>query len=678
MTTQVVNVGVLGDTTVEPNETFTITLTNASGATIAKTTATGTITNDDTATDPGPTNPGTASVSFVKSSDWGSGFNGDVTVTNTGTQALSDWQVEFDFGGDISSIWNASIVSKTGNRYVVEGVSWNSDVPVGSSTSFGFTATAGTPTNFVLAGTAIPGDPDPAPEVGVPILSVANTSVDEGNSGTSHLVFNISLSAASDDVVTVNYRTEDFTATAGTDYEATQGTLTFAAGETAKQVHVTVLGDTTFEGNESVLLVLSDITGAQFNGADGVGLIRNDDANPNGTADPEYRVVGYFTEWGIYQRGFDVADIPVDLLTDINYAFADINANGEVVLFDRFAAVEKSYPGDTWDQPVRGNFNQLAKLKEQNPDLNVLISIGGWTLSRNFSDVAATQQSREKFAASAVDFITTYGFDGIDLDWEYPVEGGESYNIHRPDDAANYVLLVQEIRRQLEVLDANDGIDDKEYLLTIASPAGYDKIANFDLAGMAPYLDWFQVMAYDFYGAGWSNQTGNFAGLYGNPDAADPLYNTDYAVSLYLEQVDPSKIVLGAPLYGHSWKGVPEGGNGGLNGIGTGAGIASYGDAHGNISYWQIVELLEDHPDLYQVYWDDKAKASYIYSVADGTFISYESPEALQYRLDYIKDLGLGGVMFWEIDDDVRDYDHPQSLLALAARELLGGQGQTD
>ena len=162
---------------------------------------------------------------------------------------------------------------------------------------------------------------------------------------------------------------------------------------------------------------------------------------------------------------------------------------------------------------------------------------------------------------------------------------------------------------------------------------------------MAPYLDWFQVMA--------------------------------YAVSLYLEKVDPSKIVFGAPLYGHSWKGVPDGGNGGLNGMGTGAGVGSYGDQYGNISYWQIVELLEEHPDLYQVYWDDQAKASYIYNAADGTFISYESPEALQYLLDYIKYLGLGGVMFWEIDDDVRDYAHPQSLLAMAASELLGGQDQT-
>ncbi|MGB0438465.1 MAG: Calx-beta domain-containing protein, partial [Mycobacterium sp.] len=105
VTSQLVTVAVLGDGVVEANETLTVTLSGPSGATIADGTAVGTITNDDTATDPDPTTPGAASVSFVKSSDWGSGFNGDVTVTNTGTQALPDWQVEFDFDGDISSIW---------------------------------------------------------------------------------------------------------------------------------------------------------------------------------------------------------------------------------------------------------------------------------------------------------------------------------------------------------------------------------------------------------------------------------------------------------------------------------------------------------------------------------------------------------------------------------------------
>nr|MCH9760645.1 cellulase family glycosylhydrolase [Actinomycetes bacterium] len=687
VTSQTIEVAVLADTLVEPDETFSVTLSNPTGATLADAVGAGTITNDDSATDPGPvdpgptdpgptdpgptdpgpTDPGTASVVFTKTSDWGSGFNGDVTVNNTGATELSDWQVEFDFPGTISSIWSGTIVSNTDDHYVVKGAHWNSDIAAGSSTSFGFTAAGGTLTNLALVG-AVPSDPTPA----APVLSVANTGVQEGDSGSTDLVFNVGLSAPADEVVTVNYRTEDFTATAGSDYQAAQGVLTFTAGETAKEVRVAVLGDTTYETNESLILVLSDITGAEFGTSQGVGLISNDDANPNGSGQDEYRVVGYFAEWGIYGRDYHVADIPADKLTHINYAFADINDNGEVVLFDSFAAVEKAYPGDTWDQPLRGNFNQLSKLKEQNPDLETLIAIGGWTLSDNFSDIALTEASREKFAQSAVEFITTYGFDGIDLDWEYPVSGGLPNNAYRAADGANYVLLVEEIRRQLDLLEQNDGIDDKEYLLTIAGPAGYDKIANFDLAGMAPHLDWFNLMSYDLAGA-WDNQTGHQAGMYATPGSANALYNVDHAVNLYLQSVDPSKIVLGSPLYGRSWTGVANTADGGLYDSATGAGLGTF--EPGVIDYWHIMDLVAQQPDLYQVYWDDQAKVPYIYSTANGgTFITYENPQSLQYKIDYIKSLGLGGVMFWELDSDVRDADDPRSLIGLAASELLGNQ----
>ncbi|MGD9622965.1 MAG: glycosyl hydrolase family 18 protein, partial [Mycolicibacterium sp.] len=683
VTTQTVEVQVLPDTLVEPNETFTVTLSNPTGATITDATAAGTITNDDTAndpgptdpgptdpgpTDPGPTNPGPASVVFTKTNDWGSGFNGDVTVKNTGTTPLSGWQVAFDFPGTISSIWSGSIVSSTNGRYVVKGADWNANLAPGASTSFGFTASGGTPTNFSLVGA-----PSTPTQPTLPQLSAAHTSVQEGNSGSKQMVFNVSLSKAATEVVTVNYRTEDLTAAAGSDYVAKQGTLTFAAGETAKQVAVTVLGDTVYEGSESLLLVLSGVTGAEFDGTHAAGLITNDDANPNGTTDPEYKVVGYFAEWGIYGRDYHVSDIPADKLTHINYAFANINNSGEVVLYDSFAAVEKAYPGDTWDQPLRGNFNQLSKLKEQNPGLETLIAVGGWTLSDKFSDVALTAASREKFAKSAIEFIKTYGFDGIDLDWEYPVSGGLPNNAYRAQDTANYVLLVQEIRRQLDLLEATDGVDGKEYLLTIAGPAGYDKIANFDLAGMAQYLDWFNLMSYDLAGA-WDNQTGHQAGMYATSGSANALYNVDHAVNLYLQSVDPSKVVLGSPLYGRSWTGVPNTADGGLFDPATGAGLGTY--EPGSIDYWHIMNLVDQQPNLYKVYWDDQAKAPYIYSTANGgTFITYENPQSLQYKLDYIKSLGLGGVMFWELDSDVRDSNDPRSLIGLAARELLGDQG---
>jgi chitinase len=125
---------------------------------------------------------------------------------------------------------------------------------------------------------------------------------------------------------------------------------------------------------------------------------------------------GYYASWTLYTRGYEVADIPAQRLTHINYAFANISAAGEVVLGDSWADVEMSYAGDTGAEPFQGAFNQLLKLKARHPHLKTLISVGGWSWSSRFSDVALTADSRAKFARSAVAFITRYGFDGIDID----------------------------------------------------------------------------------------------------------------------------------------------------------------------------------------------------------------------------------------------------------------------
>ena len=185
--------------------------------------------------------------------------------------------------------------------------------------------------------------------------------------------------------------------------------------------------------------------------------------------------MAYFVEWGIYQRDYHVYDIPAKNVNVLNYAFADISTGGEVVLFDSYAAVEKAYPGDTWDQPLRGNFNQLKKLKAQNPHLITMISVGGWTLSSRFSDAALTAASRSKFAASAVAFIRKYGFDGVDIDWEYPGGGGLETNVSRPEDKQNFTAFLSELRRQLDAAGQQDG---RRYYLSIAAPAGPDKIAS--------------------------------------------------------------------------------------------------------------------------------------------------------------------------------------------------------
>jgi len=366
------------------------------------------------------------------------------------------------------------------------------------------------------------------------------------------------------------------------------------------------------------------------------------------------KIVGYFTEWGIYGRNYNVADIPADKLNVINYAFANITATGDVVLYDSYAAVDKSFPGDTWDQPLRGNFNQLIKLKKAHPHLVTMISIGGWTLSGHFSDIALTETSRAHFAQSAVDFMVKYGFDGVDIDWEFPGGGGLDSNTYRTQDKQNYTLLLQELRDHLDARGAQNG---RQYYLSIASPAGDDKIRNIDPAGIADACDWINIMTYDFAG-GWEKKTGHQAPLFSpeGRDATNPstLWSVDGAVSQFLGAgVDPGKLVVGVPFYGRGWSGVPST-DSGLGELSTGLPQGSY--EPGVFDYKDLVARIAAQPDAYKVYEDGAAEASFIYAPSvSGLWISYDHPTIVQRKIDYIKSLGLGGAMCWELSGDTKD-----------------------
>lgn len=525
------------------------------------------------------------------------------------------------------------------------------------------------------ASTTPPPMPSPAP---LPTVSIANASVDEGDSGTGSLQFVVSLSAASSNPVSVTVNTTDGGARAGQDYQALTGSvITIAAGATSATVSVPVSGDTTVEPDETLTVTISAAAGAAIATASATGTIANDDepAEPGPGPEPgagaaKKRVVGYFAEWGIYGRNYTVADLPVDKLTTINYAFAKITDSGEVGIFDSWAAVEKPFGSDTWDTPLRGNYHQLQLLKAANPSLEIMISIGGWTLSGKFSDVALTEASRSKFAASCVAFCNRYGFDGVDLDWEYPVSGGLASNTYRPEDKHNYTLLVEEIRRQFNAADALDG---KHRLISIAAPAGHDKVSNLEPAALAGSLDFMNLMTYDYHGS-WENTTNHQAALYGNP--ADPSaegnrYTLSHTVDLYLGAGVPAeKIVVGAPIYGRSWRGVGPANNG-LFQPAAGAGSGTW--ESGSVDYADLLAKVTTQPSVYQLHWDAAAGVPYVYAptVEGGWFSTFENPESLNLKIDYLMAKGLGGMMFWEASADVRDSDSPDSLIGVAAGRLL-------
>jgi len=371
-------------------------------------------------------------------------------------------------------------------------------------------------------------------------------------------------------------------------------------------------------------------------------------------------VIGYYPGWGIYGRGFEIADLPGEKLTHVNYAFANV-VGGQCVLGDPWADVERHLPGDPWsgpgsDAPYFGNFRQLDLLQEQHPGLQTLISVGGWTWSGNFSDAALTPASRALFATSCADFMETYGFDGIDIDWEYPGGGGLVSNTTRPEDPENFTLLLQALRSELNARGVATG---RHYLLTIAAPAGADKIAKLEVEQIHPLLDFINVMTYDMNGA-WSPVSNFNAPLYASPGdpTSTPGINADAAIQNYLGRGVPAeKLVMGIPFYGRAVQGVADV-NGGLFQSFTSVPFGTWDDgasgATGMFDYADIATNYLDQPGI-DAYRDTDAGVPWLHEPASGLFLSYDDPASLALKKQYVLDNGLGGVMIWEMSSDLDD-----------------------
>ena len=371
------------------------------------------------------------------------------------------------------------------------------------------------------------------------------------------------------------------------------------------------------------------------------------------------RIVGYYASWSIYERDYHVADVPAERLTHLAYAFAGVSAGGECVLTDPWADVQKPYPGDPPDAPFRGNFRQLGLLKQAQPSLRTLISVGGWTGSTYFSDVAANAAARAAFAQSCVDFVRQYGFDGIDLDWEYPVGGGLPGNVTRPEDRENFTSLLIELRSQLDAAGTADG---KNYLLTVATPADAGLAGNFELDAIAATTNWLHLMVYDFAG-GWSPTTAFQAALW--DDGAGPAgASADDAVERTLAAgVPPRHIVLGLPFYGRGWQGVPNV-NAGL--YQPHAGVPMGTGEPGIFDFWDLADrFLGSVPS----YWSSNAGVPWLYDPGSGWMISYDDAESIAGKSSYARERGLGGVMIWELSAD----DATDTLLTAAHEALNGG-----
>lgn len=371
------------------------------------------------------------------------------------------------------------------------------------------------------------------------------------------------------------------------------------------------------------------------------------------------KIIGYYPAWKCYSN-YEPKDIPVEKLTHINYAFANIE-NGEVVLGDKWADVEKPYGNEGPNCQIKGNFNQLLNptgfIRQRNPLLKVLISIGGWTWSKSFSDIAATEASRERFAVSCATFTNKYGFDGVDIDWEFPVKGGLEGNIHRPEDADNYILLLYAIRKHLEILG---GMNGRKYLLTIASPATPFNYDCLKLRELSEPLDWINIMNYDYAGP-WSEMTLPQANLYpakplDNSGGVPPTHTSvDQCVKDFIDRgVPPMKIVVGIPFYGRGFANVDQSTINGLYSRFNGP-LQGKGQEPGNFQYSEIREFYLNPESGYIRYWNSDTCSPHLYNPSTRSVIVYDDPWSMFYKGTFVTSKNLGGAMIWELSGDFHE-----------------------
>ncbi len=332
-----------------------------------------------------------------------------------------------------------------------------------------------------------------------------------------------------------------------------------------------------------------------------------------------------------------VGDVDATQLTHINYAFANV-VDGEVV---------EGSPQDG------ENFRVLGEIRRAHPHLRVLVSIGGWTWSKGFSDAALTPESRRRFADSAVSFVRRHALDGVDIDWEYPALPGDS-NPYRPDDTANFTALMDALRSALDAA-APAG---QPLLLTMAAGAFPAFLAHTEMDLVQRSVDFVNLMTYDFRVQSVDRTTGHHANLRPHPDDDKQLSVERVVRDFRSAGVPASKLVVGVPFYGRAWEQVTAERNG-LYQPGQPAALPLDLSPAG-------IDALVAADGGWLRGWDRRAQAPYLWHRERRVFASVEDERSLRMKARYVRDQHLAGVMFWEYFAD------PSGRLLQALNAALG------
>ena len=351
----------------------------------------------------------------------------------------------------------------------------------------------------------------------------------------------------------------------------------------------------------------------------------------------------YFPNWNVYSDPYgQVKDLPWDKMDCVYHAFWKIapqNGGYAIVSTDPWA--------DTDAQNPKAHFPQYAQFAARYPQVRILLSIGGWTCSGYFSEMALTEESRASFISSCLETLDQYPFlAGLDLDWEYPGvarkgSGSDEGNPVKGDDKTHYTLLLKELRA---ALDAQFGPGKKQ--LTVCAAAPVNTLKKQDYASLFPFVDRINLMTYDMTGS-YNARTGHHTALYGNPSA-------DTAVKYLLKQgVPASKIAIGSPLYGYGWKMSASG----KKIVGAGAtGLSGVSLLWKELASLEAQAVPEGTPG-WHMGLDEGAQAAYLWNDDPASrhylyFYTYESAHSLDAKLQYIRDNGLAGIIVWQSGGD--------------------------
>jgi chitinase len=351
------------------------------------------------------------------------------------------------------------------------------------------------------------------------------------------------------------------------------------------------------------------------------------------------KVFCYYTNWSYKRPGmgkFTPEDIDADLCTHIVFAFASIEDN-------KLTASEDNDVGDAFTE---GTYDRMMRLKEQNPKVKILLAVGGWAFgSEPFRKLTENIFRMNGFVYDAIGFMRKYKFDGLDIDWEYP---------RGPDDRASFVSLIKELRLAFE--GEAKSTDNDKLLLTAAVPASFEAIAaGYDVPELAKYLDYINVMAYDFHGQ-WENQVGHNSPLFplNSASSFQKKLTVDYAAKEWARQGAPlEKLIIGMPVYGRTFT-LEDPSKFDVGAKASGGGKAGrYTGEAGFLSYYEICDFL--HEPNTTLVWDNEQQVPFAYR--GNQWVGFDDERSLRTKIEWLKTEGFGGIMVWSVDlDDFRGY----------------------